>query len=190
VSHYGVAESECLTWSIGFRAPTNEEFARAFLDFLHDRIELPGEYRDPGARRATHPGALPPRLLRHAQGVPAAIRWSTADLNEFTGLFLSEPKSHVFFERPVRALGLARFTAQGARRGLALDRRSRLLFSGSMFFMNGEAVPVDRVSARTLRRLADRRRLAGPVKAPSACWERMHTWYTEGFLHLAKEEGR
>jgi len=190
VSHYGVADSECLTWSIGFRAPTNAEFARAFLDFLHDRIAIPGEYRDPGAQPVTHPGELPPRLTRHAREKLAAIRWSAADVKEFAGRFFSEPKRHVFFERPSHPLALARFTAQGARRGIVLDRRSRLLFSGSMFFMNGEAIQVDRATQRRLHSLADNRRLASPVEAPRAFWQCVHGWYAEGFLHLAKEEGR
>ncbi|MGZ5651941.1 MAG: cupin domain-containing protein, partial [Usitatibacter sp.] len=31
VAHHGVAESECLTWSIGFRAPTDGELTAGFL---------------------------------------------------------------------------------------------------------------------------------------------------------------
>ena len=37
VAHHGVAMSECLTWSIGFRAPTDAELVEGFLDFLRDR---------------------------------------------------------------------------------------------------------------------------------------------------------
>jgi 50S ribosomal protein L16 3-hydroxylase len=191
VSHFGVAESECVTWSIGFRAPANEEFAKAFLDFLHDRVSIPGEYRDPGGRAATHPGAIPPRLVASATRAVARLRWSNADAREFVGRHLSEPKAYVFFEKPKRPLALARFIAQGARRGLALDRRSRFLFSGSMFFMNGEAVKADRASSGALRRLADRRRLPGPIEATGPFWRIAHAWYTEGFLHVAaKEEER
>ena len=191
VSHYGIAESECLTWSIGFRAPANDELARGFLDFLHDRLGVAGGYRDPGARPAAHPGELPPRIVEHALRTLASIRWNRAQVREFTGRFLSEPKAHVFFDRPGRAMAFARFAREGARGGLVLDRRSRLLFSGSMFFMNGEAVKVDREASRILRRLADRRRLAGPLKAPRSFWQRAHGWHAEGFLHLAvKEDGR
>src|SRR5882672_468501 len=39
VAHYGVAESECLSWSIGFRAPSDRELVAAFLDFLHERLQ-------------------------------------------------------------------------------------------------------------------------------------------------------
>ena len=45
-AHDGIAESECLTWSIGFRAPTAQDLAVAFLDSLRDEINksLEAEY--------------------------------------------------------------------------------------------------------------------------------------------------
>ena len=127
-------------------------------------------------------------MVAHATRALATIRWSRAQVREFAGRFLSEPKAHVFFDPPARPMALQRFVAEGARRGLALDRRSRLLFSGSMFFMNGEAVKVDREASRILRRLADRRRIAGPIEAPRPFWQRVHAWYSGGFLHLAAKE--
>ena len=188
VSHYGVAESECLTWSIGFRAPANEEIARGFLDFLHDDIDLPGQYRDPGAAPAAHAGEIPARMLEEFTRTLERIRWSPSKVRTFAGRFLSEPKAHVFFEPPARPLTAARFAREAARRGLALDRRSRFLFSGSMFFMNGEAAKADASAARALRRLSDGRGLRGPIEAPSAFWELVHAWYARGFVHIVREE--
>ena len=188
VSHYGVAESECLTWSIGFRAPANAEITRGFLDFLHDELEVGGQYRDPGALPPAHAGQIPSRMLEEFARTLRAIRWSPAQVRAFAGQFLSEPKAHVFFDPPARVMSPARFMREARRSGLALDRRSRLLFSGSMFFLNGETAKADAAAARVLRRLSDRRRLGGPVEAPQAFWELAHGWYTRGFLHIAKEE--
>lgn len=183
VAHYGVADSECLTWSIGFRAPADRELARAFLDFLDERLDPPGQYGDPGLRAARHPGEIPAPLVAHAGKALRAIRWNARDVAEFAGRFLSEPKAHVFFEPPRRALSRARFVAAAARRGLRLDRRSRLLFSGTMFFMNGDAVLAPRGASAALRSLADARSLAAPVKAGAAFWDLAYAWYTQGYLH-------
>src|SRR5688572_7566255 len=79
VAHDGVAESECLTWSIGFRAPSDAELVAGFLDFLRDRLSPPGHYGDAGAKRAAHPGAIPPAMERHAQRVLGTIRWNARD---------------------------------------------------------------------------------------------------------------
>lgn len=188
IAHHGVAESECLTWSIGFRAPTDAEIAAGFLDFLHDAIGEDGQYRDPGSPPARHPGEIPPSLIAHAARVVRRIRWTASRVRDFAGRSLSEPKPHVFFDPPPRALSFARFVAAASARGLTLDRRSRLLFSGSMFYMNGEPSRADAASARWLRRLADRRRLAAPIEAPQAFWERVRAWHANGFLHLADRE--
>src|SRR4051812_46214158 len=37
-AHDGVAQEACTTWSIGFRAPSSNDLATAFLDFLRDAI--------------------------------------------------------------------------------------------------------------------------------------------------------
>jgi 50S ribosomal protein L16 3-hydroxylase len=188
VSHHGVAESECLTWSIGFRAPSNAEIVSAFLDYLHEAVEVEGHYGDAGTRPARHPAAIPEPLAAHVAKTVRRIRWPAAAVRDFTGRLLSEPKAHVFFDPPRRPLSVERFAARAAGAGLALDRRTRLLFSGSMFYVYGEAEPADSASAGWLRRLADRRALEPPIDAPRAFWERVHRWYALGFVHTALEE--
>jgi 50S ribosomal protein L16 3-hydroxylase len=182
VAHHGVAESECLTWSIGFRAPSDEELVHGFLDFLRDRLAPRGHYGDPGERPTRHPGAIPPRWMAHAASAMRAIRWNDRDIRAFAGQFLSEPKSHVYFTPPRRALSRVEFERRGARDGLALDPRSRLVFSGTMFFLNGEEVRIEAPARKHLRQLADKRRLQEPVKAPRSFWDAAHEWYLRGFV--------
>jgi 50S ribosomal protein L16 3-hydroxylase len=184
VAHDGVAESECLTWSIGFRAPTDEELARAFLGHLDDALRLDGQYADAGTRPARHPGELPADFLAHATRVAGRIRWNQRTLRDFCGRFLSEPKPQVFFKPPPRPLAPAAFRRAAVRRGLALDPRSRLLFSGTMFFMNGEAFASSAAARSLLRRLADRRAVEGLAHAPADFWALAHEWYRCGYLAL------
>jgi 50S ribosomal protein L16 3-hydroxylase len=182
VAHDGIAETECLTWSIGFRAPSDRELTAGFLDFLHERLAPEGRYRDPGSAPARHPGEIPAALAAHVARTVSRIRWSAAEMREFAGRFLSEPKAHLYFTPPPRPLSRAAFAARAAKRGLALDPRSRLLFSGTMFFLNGERVAVPSAARTIVRRLADERRLEAPVKAGAAFWDTMHAWYLQGFV--------
>ncbi|MEP7157499.1 MAG: cupin domain-containing protein, partial [Betaproteobacteria bacterium] len=39
-AHHGVAETECLTWSVGFRAPSQQEMSAALLDHVRDAIQF------------------------------------------------------------------------------------------------------------------------------------------------------
>ena len=185
VAHRGVAESECLTWSIGFRAPGDDELVAAFLDFLRDRPGPAGRYADAGEAPARHPGEIPARLLGHIERTVDAITWTPADVRAFAGIHLSEPKPHVFFTPPRRPFGLAAFRKRCRAHGIALDRRARLLFSGTMFFLNGERLDVPAGARAPLRRLADERRLNAPAAAGAEFWGLAHAAYLRGTMALA-----
>jgi len=114
------------------------------------------------------------------------VRWTRADVRDFSGRYLSEPKQNAFFTRPARALSRALFERRATAGGLVLDSRSRLLFSGTMFYMNGEAGPLPARSGAQVRALADGRKLEAPVRAPRAFWDTAHAWYLQGFVHVGE----
>ena len=185
VAHNGIAETQCLTWSIGFRAPSDREVAAGFLDFLDERVDPPGRYADPGAAPARHAGEIPSAMIGHiSRALSSAVRWTRADVRDFAGRYLSEPKHNAFFTAPSRPLTRPAFERRAAAAGLVLDPRSRLLFSGTMLYMNGGAERLPARSGAQVRALADGRRLAGPVRAPSAFWDAAHAWYLQGFVHV------
>lgn len=191
VAHNGIAESECLTWSIGFRAPSDNEVAAGFLDFLGERPERPGRYADPGESPSRHPGEIPAGMIGHiGRTLAASMRWSRNDVRDFAGRYLSEPKQNAVFAAPARALSRAAFERRAAAAGLRLDPRSRLLFSGTMIYMNGEAERAPARGSAEVRRLADERKLAGPVRAPGGFWDAAHAWYLQGFVHAGGDDER
>ena len=65
-AHDGVAIDDCITYSVGFRAPRAQELAAGFLDDLQERIRLPGIYEDPGLRPAAHPARLDDVMASYA----------------------------------------------------------------------------------------------------------------------------
>lgn len=186
IAHHGVAETECLTWSIGFRAPSDGELAHAFLDYLADHLALEGRFGDPGRAPARHPGAIPADFLRHVALAANRIRWRRRDVEEFAGRYLSEPKAHVFFTPPATPLTRPRFLAAARARGIVLEGKSRLLFSGRMFFMNGEPFKAEPAQAQWLRHLADARALASLGGAPASTDALAYDWYARGYLRLGE----
>jgi 50S ribosomal protein L16 3-hydroxylase len=184
VAHNGIAESECLTWSIGFRAPSDRELMAGFLDFLNERAEPPGRYADPGVAPARHPGDVPRSMIEHAdRALSSSLAWTRADVARFVGRHLSEPKQDAYFTPPARPLARAAFERRARTTGLRLDPRSRLLFSGTMFYLNGEAERVPPRAIARLRALADGRKLEGPLRASREFWNTVHAWYLQGFVH-------
>lgn len=185
-SHDGIALTDCITYSVGFRAPTDHELASRFLDFLQDRLELDGRYSDPDLAPTRRPGRIPSALVTHSARTIAQVRWSSGDVAEFTGCYLSEPKPNVVFQKPARALASATFAQRVQAHGVALARASRMLYYGTRVFMNGEVVEPERSAARELMRLADMRELRPPIELDQAGWGLLYDWYIAGYIELQR----
>ncbi|MEW6119900.1 MAG: cupin domain-containing protein [Pseudomonadota bacterium] len=183
VAHYGMAEDACMTYSIGFRAPTAEELAQAFLMHLQDTVALDGRYADPDLALQRHPGEIGRAMLDRIEAMIARVQWSRRDIAEFAGRYLSEPKPNVFFDTPVSPLAPAAFRRQAARCGVALHAKSRLLFTGPRFYINGEAFTPEEDERPALRVLADARALSAPF--PPSLLDRFLDWYEAGWLVIA-----
>ncbi len=172
-AHNGIAETDhCVTWSIGFRTPSNQELLDAYLDDLRDGLKVEGRYTD-SQRQATDQNTFAAidaplqaafgKILR--TNLSAAIQ-PTA-LNEFIGRYLSQPKSHVTFEPPESDLTFSRFIRRVLAKGLVLDLRSRLLYDDGHFYLNGEMLNIAKSDRAIFVQLANHRAL-GPSTLTAA----------------------
>jgi 50S ribosomal protein L16 3-hydroxylase len=182
--HDGVALEPCFTYSVGFRAPRGAELGAAFLDYLHERGLPDASYRDPDLAPAARPARIGRRLVDFAQAQLARIRWRRADIERFTGEYLSAPKPHVVFVPPRRPLARSAFARRLAHGRATLDPRTQLLYRGVRLFLNGEALSPRPDARRALCNLADRRRIAGRALAGRATRDLIYDWYLRGYLHL------
>lgn len=185
-AHDGVAVGECMTYSIGFRAPSYQELGEAFLQFMADSIDLPGRYADPDLSPSKHPAEISGTMLARIADELNKVRFTDDDVTVFLGEYLSEPKPHVFFDPPAKPMKLDRFRQAAAKRGVVLSRKTRMLYRGKHLFINGEAFALGRADKATLVRLADSRRLEGPAVAQATddVFEALHMWYQDGWLNL------
>jgi 50S ribosomal protein L16 3-hydroxylase len=183
-AHEGTAVSECVTCSIGFRAPQAQELGTRFLEFLQEELHLEGIYRDPGLRRPRHPALLDDVMTGKLKRMLGRIRWSAGDVERFLGCYLTEPKPNVVFSRPRRPAAPAAFARRTARGGVRLAPATRMLFRHGAFFINGESCAAHPRAGRTLRQLADHRLLppATAIDRESAHW--LYRWYRAGYLEL------
>ena len=187
-AHDGVALEPCFTYSIGFRAPSRAEIAREFLAFLQDRVELDGLYADSGARPPRHAAEIPAGMVRHAVETAARIRWRKRDVSRFLGEYLSEPKPHLVFSRPRRPLAPARFASRCRARGLRLDPRTRMLFRGRDYFVNGERIEAPARARGVLVRLANERALPPGERLSGPLARLLHSWYLAGWLRTGERD--
>ena len=183
-AHDGTAVGECMTWSIGFRAPSVQELATGFLDHLINVIELPGRYADPDLKLPRHRGEIGGDMLDKVEAMIEKVRWDRGDIREFLGCYLTEPKRHVFFDGPQTPLTKSAFVRQAKARGVRLDRKTQLLFSGTRFFINGETADVAPEDRDLMRTLADKRVLAGEAEWSESGLDLLFDWHGAGFAHL------
>lgn len=187
-AHDGTAIEPCMTYSIGFRAPSAQELATGYLQFLEDRVMRTGLYADPGLKPQPHPARLGDELLDRYARMLRGLPGSPSDVREFLGSNLSEPKPHVRFERPARPPGVRRFARSIAKRGVRLVAATIMLYRGNRFFVNGESFTVSG-GRPLLARLADRRALK-PGNLPVEDAARLlYTWYRSGYLELGGTDG-
>lgn len=182
-AHDGIAEDECMTYSIGFRAPGFQELGEGFLEFLQDELELPGRYADPGLVLQKHSAEIPRPMLAQITEQLNRIRWDDDLAAAFIGRYFSEPKPDVVFAPPAKPLGEKAFAVRLAKRGIRLDAKTRLLFSGTQFFVNGEDFGATGSERKALMLLADTRSLP-PGDYREALTGLFHDWYKAGWIHV------
>jgi 50S ribosomal protein L16 3-hydroxylase len=178
-AHDGVADGECMTCSVGFRAASAQELAHDVLQRLLEGLEEPARdarYRDPAQAATAAPGRVPEALQGFAHDAVAALLADPRRLESALGEWLSEPKPTVWFE-PGQALR--------AGAGARLDRRTRMLYDARHAFINGEAFIASGRDATLMRKLADARHLsARDVAALSpAARELLGDWAAAGWVH-------
>ncbi|MEQ1682470.1 MAG: cupin domain-containing protein [Burkholderiaceae bacterium] len=186
-AHDGVAEGECLTASIGFRAPGRDQIGRELLQRLLDDAESVAEevlYRDPKQAATSEPARIPAELRAFALDAMARAFADERGLDCTLGEMLSEPKPGVWFDPPVSAPGA---------QGVSLDRRTRMLYDTRHVFINGESFRAGGRDAKLMHRLADRRSLSaaehGLLSAEALAL--LEGWARDGWLHAgaATNEG-
>lgn len=175
--HDGTAVGgDCMTCSIGFRAPSAGELARELLLRLSEDEGESRLYRDPQQPATAHPGELPSSLVQFAQ---QALQRHLADpqaLPRALGEILTEPKPNVWFNaRPAAAASVA----------LQLDPRTRMAYDTRHVFINGESFVASGRDARLMRVLADARQLSARERAglSSDATELMSEWLGAGWAH-------
>ncbi len=186
-AHDGVAEGECMTYSIGFRSPSYQELGEAFLQFMADSIDLPGRYADPELEPAKSPAEIPRHMLATITEEMNKVRFTEEDVTIFVGEHLSEPKHNVFFTGPAKPVTMGRFAETACKKGVALSLKTQMLYRGKHVFINGESFAVGRADKVLLDALANNRQLPGALVATASddVMEALYTWYQDGWIELA-----
>ncbi len=163
IAHWGISESDdCMTYSIGFRAPKTQELLHEFLNYLQDNISATGLYTDPDLTLQNHPAEISNDMINQVSTMLQNITWDKHNVADFLGQYLTEPKLDVVFE-PEKKISKVEFTKQITKKPLYLSLKSQMLFTNNQFYLNGDKLAVPMGMIKHIRDFADTRHLNTPA---------------------------
>jgi 50S ribosomal protein L16 3-hydroxylase len=143
VAHHGIALEECMTYSIGFRAPSSHELVSHYVDdLLVSKSDQ--RYSDPNLSLAEHGGEIGKEDLGRIRSLFQSTLPDEIELTHWFGRFVTRLPENCEPEPALRQLNTASFLAafQG-KASLVKSPASRSAFSRSdnhfVLFVNGEA---------------------------------------------------
>ena len=162
VGHWGVSQSDdCLTYSIGFRAPGTFEIQSKFLDFIQDNLITNKNdlYRDPNLNLQKNPAEINSNMIKKIQRIVNQLRWNTNSINNFIGQLLTEPIEGAVFETS-KSMTAEVFIKDLIKKPLKLNPKTRMLFIKNNFYINGQLIEADKRSIMYLKQLANDREIS------------------------------
>lgn len=191
LAHWGIAETDdCMTYSIGFRAPKTSELAMGYLEEMQSNLRSNSAedilYQDADLAMTEAPAEISQGMVDKVHEMLTQMPWQAECIGPFLARYLSEPKPHIYFE-PNPKRSFKKFEQALLQQGICLDLKSQLLYWQNSFYLNGELVALESSAEHleTLSQFANRRQLE-PHSLPTAP-DLLH-WlfecYLAGHCHL------
>jgi len=96
VSHYGVATDECLSFSIGFRAPTHAEMLQDFVEHISCGLPAEATFRNPNLVVQQHANEITAATIDTVRDVLRDyLRPDHPELSRWFGRFISDVKTDI-----------------------------------------------------------------------------------------------
>lgn len=148
VAHWGIAEGECLSFSVGFRAPALRELAAAWCDELIEQQIPKQRYRDPELQLQpafTEITAETTEKISHL--MQQFLQQNNRSFQHWFGGYVTETKENLRPEPIETPLGTTEFHAKFQILGqLTRDSYSKMAFAknenADLLFANGETFEI------------------------------------------------
>ena len=196
IAHNGIAVgNDCMTYSIGFRAPSRAELIAGWTDHLLERLADDDRFADPGLPLQPNPGEIAPEAIDRLHAMVTEALHDRAAFARWFGAYVSTPKNPDLDwspDEPLTTQALRARLAAGAT--LVRNPASRFSFVRAdegvvLLFVNGECFECDGEVTGLAERLcgADDPDLARREIASDAATALIARLFNAGNLALAAE---
>ena len=174
VAHHGVAtDDDCMTYSVGFRAPRHQDLVANFLQHAIDTLDPDARYSDPDLTPVDHPGELHEAAREKVRDLLRGLVRDDASIDRWLGQYLTRPgrdREAVPPETPVSASEFVETLRAG--HGLRRGPVARLAFiehddGSAMLFANGKATELAPDLAHAARLVTGREQIPADDLTPS-----------------------
>lgn len=154
IGHHGVADNDCITLSIGFRAPTVDDLLTGFTDFLCSRSDASEHLSDPNLQLQRNPGTISPDVIDRLDRKMREKLQDRRQLALWFGQYSTAPKSLEIVIPPEETLSpdcLAQLICsdnqirwnEGSRFAYyEFEEETALFVDGEQYLLRGDATPI------------------------------------------------
>ncbi len=195
VAHRGVAiGDDCMTYSIGFRAPSRAELIEAWADDMIPDLSDSDRYGDPHLLQQDNPGEISAEALAQLQAMIAETLLDKARFARWFGQYNTTPKNPEIDWRPEHAED-ADDIQQRLAAGMTLVRNPASRFSliretdtSLLLFVDGNCIACSDDTARFAERVCAETELAVPANSAPATLEVIALLVNAGSLAFEAED--
>lgn len=91
IAHHGIAQDDrCMTYSIGFRAPSHRKLIGDFVSDRLESIDPDARYSDPDLMPAEHPGAIGLEARKRVRAILRRLTRDDATIDRWFGRYITE----------------------------------------------------------------------------------------------------
>lgn len=162
VAHHGVALEDCITLSVGFRAPGHAEIIGSFADYSASQLSEAQRFADPDLKPQQHSGEVSANALSQVRNILQKNLGDDAVIEQWFGEFITAAKNEHAPEK-TETLSEQQFLQEFAEHGqLQRVEQVRFAFIGNNLFVDGQSYPLSDPLAFAAPLLCDQRQWSYP----------------------------
>ena len=147
IDHYGISQSEiCNTYSVGFRSPDSLNLKEIFNDYIFNLLDQTStiffQNKIFSKQKALIPNDIKDFFNRHLDYKPII-------LDEFIGIYLTNVDLDLF---KTKVISLKKFKEQLKKMPLFLNQKTKALYLGENFYINGIKINVEPSSIKEFKK--------------------------------------
>lgn len=162
IAHHGVALEDCITLSVGFRAPSYADIISIFSEDVASKLADEQRYADPDLRLQQHPGEISAEAISKVQNIIQSACSDNAAIGNWFGRYITESKSGEPVLEPEQKLNAEEFITRFRKYGqLERSEYARFAFINqdkiNLLYIDGQEFPLSSELAFAAPLICDRR---------------------------------